>query len=96
MEDLSLPSKVEEEKEQSGTCIFLHIVTCCALRDGLQSRHIFLSQCILPHDQSQRFTTKVTLDNGTNFVGANTELKELISKLDKSKIEMSAANNGIR
>ena len=39
---------------------------------------------------------EVTLDNRTNFVGANTELKELISKLDKSKIEMSAANNGIR
>ena len=35
-------------------------------------------------------------DNGTNFVGVNTELKELISKLDKSKIEKSAANNGIK
>ena len=30
-------------------------------------------------------------DDGTNFFGANTELKELISKLDKSKIEKSAA-----
>ena len=26
------------------------------------------------------------LDNGTNFVGANAELKELISKLVKSKM----------
>ena len=35
-------------------------------------------------------------DDGTNFFGANTELKELISKLDKSKIEKSAAKNGIK
>ena len=39
---------------------------------------------------------EVMSDNGTNFVGANTKLKELISKLDKSKIEKSAANNGIK
>ena len=39
---------------------------------------------------------EVMSDNGTNFVGANTELKEFISKLDKSKIEKSAANNGIK
>ena len=39
---------------------------------------------------------EVMSDNSTNFVGANTELKELISKLDKSKIEKSAANNGIK
>ena len=30
------------------------------------------------------------------MVGVNTERKELISKLDKSKIETSAANNGIK
>ena len=66
----------------------MFIVTCCARRDGLQSRHRFLSQCFLPHDQLKRI--------GTNFVGANTELKELICKLDKSKIEKSAANNGIK
>ena len=35
-------------------------------------------------------------DNGPNIFGENTELKELISKLDKSKIEKSAANNGIK
>ena len=35
-------------------------------------------------------------DDGTNFVRANTELKELISKLGKSKIEKSAAKNVIK
>ena len=35
-------------------------------------------------------------DNGTNVIRANTELKELISKLDESKIEKSLANNGIK
>ena len=30
---------------------------------------------------------EVMSDNGTNFDGANTELKELISKLDESKID---------
>ena len=39
---------------------------------------------------------EVMSDNGTDFVVANTELKELISKLDKSKIGKSAANNGIK
>ena len=39
---------------------------------------------------------KVLSDNGTNFVGANTELKELTSKLDKSKIEKSLASDVIK
>ena len=39
---------------------------------------------------------EVMSGNGTNFVGANTELKELTSKLDKSKIEKSSANSGIK
>ena len=38
---------------------------------------------------------EVTSDSGTNFVGANTVLIELLSILDKSKTEQAAANNGI-
>ena len=30
-------------------------------------------------------------DNGTNFDGANTERKELISKLDESKIDANVS-----
>ena len=44
----------------------------------------------------RRLPQEVTSANGTNYVGANTELKELIIKLDKSKIEKVAANNWIK
>ncbi|CAG2252551.1 unnamed protein product [Mytilus edulis] len=35
-------------------------------------------------------------DNGTNFVGANRELKELVALLDKDKIHNSISNQGIK
>ena len=35
-------------------------------------------------------------DNGTNFVRAERELKELVEQLDQDKIEKSAANKGIK
>ena len=35
-------------------------------------------------------------DNGTNFKGADRELKELVSQLDADKIQKSAANRGIK
>ena len=38
---------------------------------------------------------KVLSDNGTNFVGAVRELKELVEKLDRDKVIHSTANQGI-
>lgn len=35
-------------------------------------------------------------DNGTNFKGADTQLKVLVSAVDKEKIKESAANRGIK
>ena len=35
-------------------------------------------------------------DNGTNFVGANRELRELVEKLDKNKVASSTANRGVK
>lgn len=35
-------------------------------------------------------------DNGTNFVGANRELQELVEKLDRNKIASSTANRGVK
>ena len=35
-------------------------------------------------------------DNGTNVVGANRELQELVEKLDKNKIASSTANRGLK
>jgi len=35
-------------------------------------------------------------ENGTNFIGAVRELKELVEQLDQNKIEKLAANKGIK
>ena len=35
-------------------------------------------------------------DSGTNFVGAERELRELVEQLERDKIEKSAANKGIK
>ena len=39
---------------------------------------------------------EVTSDNGSNFVGANKELKELIQSIDQEKIVDDSANKGIK
>ena len=38
---------------------------------------------------------EVVSDRGTNFIGANRELKELVEKLDKDKICQKTANRGV-
>ena len=39
---------------------------------------------------------EVTSDNGSNFVGADRELKELIQSIDQEKIVDDSANKGIK
>ena len=49
-----------------------------------------------------RFTSRrgtpsaITSDNGTNFVGAVNEIKELVEKLDKEKIQRATGHKGIK
>ncbi|XP_046567596.1 uncharacterized protein LOC124275936 [Haliotis rubra] len=40
--------------------------------------------------------SEVISDNGTNFVGAANEMKQLVSKLDSDKVKYSLANRGVR
>ncbi|XP_071118407.1 uncharacterized protein [Haliotis cracherodii] len=44
----------------------------------------------------RRLPTEVLSDNGTNFVGAVRELKDLLGKLDKDAIQKYTANRGIK
>ena len=41
------------------------------------------------------FPTQVISDNGTNFVGAERELRELVNALDEKKIQESTVNRGV-
>ena len=43
----------------------------------------------------RRLPQEVVSDRGTYFISANTELKELVEKLDKDKICQRTANNGV-
>ena len=40
--------------------------------------------------------TEVVSDNGTNFIGAERELRDLVHDLDKTKMQRSTANKGIK
>ena len=44
----------------------------------------------------QGLPEEIISDNGTNFIGAEKELRQLIEQLDKNKIIASTANSGVK
>ena len=44
----------------------------------------------------QGLPEEIISDNGTDFVGASRELRELEEKLDKNEIASSTANRGVK
>jgi len=41
------------------------------------------------------FPAQIISDNGTNFVGAERELRQLVNKLDKTKIQELTVHRGV-
>ena len=78
-------------------CLFTCLLSCAVHLEMAYSLDIDSFLNAFCHMTSLRkLLEEVMSDDGTNFVRAKTELKELISKLGKSKIEKSAAKNGIK
>ena len=80
---------------------YLYLFTCSATRAVHLEMACSLSTTDFLNAFSRMVATRgrpeeVTSDNGTNFVGAERELRELVQAMDQEQIAGNIANDGIR
>ena len=64
--------------------------------DGTFSGYECLSKCIFLMVNRRGLPKEIYSDNGTNFVGANQELKDVVTNLDEETLKESLANRGVK
>ena len=70
------------------SAVYLEMVCTLSTTDSLNA----FSQMVATRGRPE----EVTSDNGTNFVGAKRELRELVQAMDQVEITGNDANDGIR
>ncbi|XP_065197606.1 uncharacterized protein LOC135829128 [Sycon ciliatum] len=98
--DYAGPFETKQGRGQRRAKQYLCLFTCMTSRAvHLEMATSLSTDCFL--NAFERFCsrrgvpTHVRSDNGTNFVGAQRELQELINQFDEEKIAQKAANNSI-
>ena len=90
--------KTRQRKIENKTVpMSLHLCSysCCSVGNGVESGNRFISIRIYSNDQSAKNSLAVTSDNGTNFVGAKHELKEILKAMDQKTITRKMSNHRI-
>ena len=67
-----------------------------SFRNGMFIEHHRFPECVKPNGCHQGKTGKITSNNGTDFVGADRELRELVLAMDQEQIADNAASDRIR
>ncbi|PFX30008.1 hypothetical protein AWC38_SpisGene5247, partial [Stylophora pistillata] len=67
-----------------------------ASRIGMFIEHHRFPESVQPNSSHHGKTGRVTSDNGTNFVGAERELRELVQSMDQEQIAGNVSNDGIK
>ena len=97
LQDSLLQKKGEERNTKRYPCLFTCLlcrVVHLEIADGMDT-NLFLNDFYRMLNR-RGLPPEVLSDNGTNIVGGNTELKELINNFEKNKIKMSTANKEIK
>ena len=77
-------------------CLFLCLQThCCHLEMVWSLETDGFLQALTRMAARRGWPRDMVSDNGTNFVGGNNELRELVNQIDKAKVESRTSNKGI-
>ncbi len=77
-------------------CLFLCLQThCCHLEMVWSLESDGFLQALTRMAARRGWPRDMVSDNGTNFVGGNNELRELVDQIDKAKVESLTSNKGI-